>query len=195
MTGARIEVFRHNVNDKYRQIELAGSTLDLSRAAERIYKIVNKYHYIDPTQSKRNERSDDRRRMKRLEDPKRRIRIKKQKRGKNYSQKEPIQEEHERKESKSEKKKQEKNDNNKSNSHNNNDKNNLNLSPDFEKTIKDANTTGDSTISLNFMIPSQTLNLLSKYQNNNIYIELENQYGLIIEKKTEVLIYYLEINQ
>ena len=195
MTGARIEVYRHNINDKYRQIELAGSTLDLSRAAERIYKIVNKYYYINPNQPKRNEPSDDRRRMKRLEDPKRRIRIKKQKRGNHNSKKEPTPEEQERKESKSDKKKEEKKDDNKNNTYNNDSKNNLNLSPDFEKTIKDANTTGDSTISLNFMIPSQTLNLLSKYQNNNIYIELENQYGLIIEKKTEVFIYYLEIDQ
>jgi hypothetical protein len=38
------------------------------------------------------------------------------------------------------------------------------------------------------MIPNQTLNLLAKHQ-NNIYIELENQYGLTIEKKIEVLDY------
>jgi hypothetical protein len=81
MSGARIEVYHHNINEKYRQIELAGSTLDISRASERIYKIVNKYYFINPNLPKRNDTSSDRVRVKRPEDPKRRIRIKKQKRG------------------------------------------------------------------------------------------------------------------
>jgi hypothetical protein len=83
MSGARIEVYQHNINDKYRQIELAGSTIDLSRATEKIYKIVNKYYYGAPTlTSKRTEPSLDANKLRRLEDPKRRIRIKKLRRGK-----------------------------------------------------------------------------------------------------------------
>ena len=35
------------------------------------------------------------------------------------------------------------------------------------------------------MIPTLSLNLLAKFR-NNIYIEMENQYGLTIEKKVEV---------
>lgn len=48
MTGARIDVFHQDINNKFRQIELAGSCSDIAKASEKIYLIVNKYYYFDP---------------------------------------------------------------------------------------------------------------------------------------------------
>ena len=80
MSGARIEVFQHDINDKFRQIELAGTPIDISRASEKIYKIVNKYFFITPstTTKKHRESSTERYKKRRLDEPKRRIHIKKQ---------------------------------------------------------------------------------------------------------------------
>lgn len=47
MSGARIEVFQNDVNERFRQIELSGSPVDIARAAEKIYKIVNKYYFFE----------------------------------------------------------------------------------------------------------------------------------------------------
>ena len=42
-TGARIEVHPQNNSRKYRQIEIAGEPLSISKAAEKIYGITYKY--------------------------------------------------------------------------------------------------------------------------------------------------------
>ena len=42
-TGARIEVHPQNDSRKYRQIEIAGDPLSISKAAEKIYGITYKY--------------------------------------------------------------------------------------------------------------------------------------------------------
>ena len=42
-TGARIEVHPQNNSKKYRQIEIAGEPLSISKAAEKIYSITYKY--------------------------------------------------------------------------------------------------------------------------------------------------------
>jgi hypothetical protein len=89
MSGARIEVFQHDINDRYRQIELAGSPVDVSRAAEKIYKIVNKYYFINPNNTITSHRRDssegrnissDRRRSSRNTEDKPRTRIRLMKR-------------------------------------------------------------------------------------------------------------------
>ncbi len=87
MSGARIEVFQHDINDKFRQIELAGTPIDISRAAEKIYKIVNKYYFITPstTSKKHRESSSDKYKKRRLDEPKRRIHIKKQLRKRSFN--------------------------------------------------------------------------------------------------------------
>lgn len=46
-TGARIEVFAQNNSRDYRQIEIAGSPGSISRAAEKIYSITNRYINFD----------------------------------------------------------------------------------------------------------------------------------------------------
>jgi hypothetical protein len=63
MSGAKIDVFQHDINTKYRQIELAGSALDISRATEKIYKIVNKYYFFnqDNMEGRHEYYNDDRR--------------------------------------------------------------------------------------------------------------------------------------
>jgi hypothetical protein len=38
---------------------------------------------------------------------------------------------------------------------------------------------------MNFIVPTQTLTNLTKFR-TNIYIEMENQYGLVIDKRIEV---------
>jgi len=50
-SGAKIDVFHENINNSYRQIELAGSVTSLASAAEQIYRFVNKYYYHNPIQS------------------------------------------------------------------------------------------------------------------------------------------------
>jgi hypothetical protein len=76
MSGARIEVYHHDINDKYRQIELAGTPVDISRAAEKIYKIVNKYYFVAPGNNERRDSSLDRSSKKRKTDePRSRIRL------------------------------------------------------------------------------------------------------------------------
>lgn len=47
MTDTRIDVFQNDINNKYRQIELQGSPENISKAGEKIYKIVNKYYFFD----------------------------------------------------------------------------------------------------------------------------------------------------
>ena len=58
MTDCRIDVFQNNLNNKYRQIELQGSPENITRAAEKIYKIVDKYYFFDNS-NPRVERRDD----------------------------------------------------------------------------------------------------------------------------------------
>jgi hypothetical protein len=89
VSGARIEVFQHDINDRYRQIELAGSPVDISRAAEKIYKVVNKYYFVSPTTlsttvHRRTGSSEDRDRKQRRvsgDEPRSRIRLMKKHRG------------------------------------------------------------------------------------------------------------------
>ena len=71
LTGARIEVFQQDVVHKYRQIELQGSPEEISKACEKIYKIVNKYYFFNQSQKeqlreRRREEGDDRRKRVRL---------------------------------------------------------------------------------------------------------------------------------
>jgi hypothetical protein len=47
MTDTRIDVFQNDIDNKYRQIELQGSPENISRASEKIYKIVNKYYFFE----------------------------------------------------------------------------------------------------------------------------------------------------
>jgi len=47
MTDTRIDVFQNDIDNKYRQIELQGSPENISRATEKIYKIVNKYYFFE----------------------------------------------------------------------------------------------------------------------------------------------------
>ena len=47
LSGARIDVYQQDVAHKYRQIELQGSPDEISKAAEKIYKIVNKYYFFN----------------------------------------------------------------------------------------------------------------------------------------------------
>lgn len=57
-SGAKIDVFHENINNRYRQIELAGSVSSLASAAEQIYRFVNKYYYYNPNQNE-NEVNDN----------------------------------------------------------------------------------------------------------------------------------------
>jgi hypothetical protein len=83
MSGSRIEVFQHDINNKYRQIELAGNPVDISRAAEKIYRIVNKYYFTSPANARRPNPSDERDKKRRSAEPRSRIRLmKKQHHGK-----------------------------------------------------------------------------------------------------------------
>lgn len=60
-SGAKIDVFHENINNRYRQIELAGSVSSLSSAAEQIYRFVNKYYYYNPNQAENEEKGDNKR--------------------------------------------------------------------------------------------------------------------------------------
>lgn len=51
-------MFQSNLNNKFRQIELQGCPENITRAAEKIYKIVDKYYFFDNS-SPRDERRDD----------------------------------------------------------------------------------------------------------------------------------------
>jgi hypothetical protein len=68
ITGARIEVFQHDIVHKYRQIELQGSPEEISKACEKIYKIVNKYYFFNQRHAGhgRREESGDRKKRVRL---------------------------------------------------------------------------------------------------------------------------------
>ncbi len=68
ISGSRIDVYQQDVAHKYRQIELQGSPDEISRAAEKIYKIVNKYYFFNQNREggdyKRREDSHEGRRKK-----------------------------------------------------------------------------------------------------------------------------------
>jgi hypothetical protein len=70
-----------------------------------------------------------------------------------------------------------------------NTSNTTNNNVPLDKSIKDIISSDETKekLSMNIMIPSQTLLNLTKIK-TNIYIEMENQYGLVIDKKTEVII-------
>ncbi len=60
-SGAKIDVFHENINNRYRQIELAGSVSSLASAAEQIYRFVNKYYYHNPNQHENESTKPDNR--------------------------------------------------------------------------------------------------------------------------------------
>lgn len=58
-SGAKIDVFHVNINNLYRQIELAGSVASLATAAEQIYRFVNKYYYCNPNLNENGSKISD----------------------------------------------------------------------------------------------------------------------------------------
>lgn len=58
-SGAKIDVFHENINNRYRQIELAGSVTSIANATEQIYRFVNKYYYHNPNQIENEDRGSN----------------------------------------------------------------------------------------------------------------------------------------
>jgi len=52
ISAARIDIYQNDINNKYRQIELQGSPESISKASEKIYKIVNKYYFFSSSDRK-----------------------------------------------------------------------------------------------------------------------------------------------
>lgn len=56
--------------------------------------------------------------------------------------------------------------------------------------ILNNNDQSKEIISIDISLPAESISLLKKF-NRNIYIDMENKYGLQVSKKTEVLSYIL----